>query len=244
MKLKRLFFAGGLSACLCIGSTGTMMAQDNVAKLGITSLAYTTVSLTYERVLGDHLGTQLTFQLMPGRALPGVGGVDGVSVFTDAKMSYFSLSPEFRYYPSDKGAPRGFYIGPFIKYSRFKIGASQSTTIYDDSGVGTFVELDVAFKVPRFGGGLIMGTQWLIADKFSIDWTWFGLGYAATTGKLQLESNIPGVTEGLENELEAVEDDLSVLGNASVTSSGDKVTLAVSRPLPMLKFGITFGWAF
>ena len=64
----------------------------------------------------------------------------------------FAVTPEFRYYLSEKSyAPTGFYVAPFLQYSE-----------YDDGS--------------ELGAGLVIGGQRLFKEKISVDW-YFGPSY-------------------------------------------------------------------
>lgn len=58
------------------------------------------------------------------------------------------------FYLSQTAAPEGVFVAPFVRY--------QSITIEDS-------DLDESGKLSGFGGGLIIGKQWVFKDKITLE---------------------------------------------------------------------------
>src|SRR5665647_982080 len=80
---------------------------------------------------------------------------------TDTKFSGFGITPEYRFYMSQKGAPKGFFAAPFIRYQNFKL----TSPSLDNQGA----IIDGSAKLSTFGGGVIIGFQGIIANHISIE---------------------------------------------------------------------------
>ncbi|MBX2896291.1 MAG: DUF3575 domain-containing protein [Cyclobacteriaceae bacterium] len=86
------------------------------------------------------------------------------------KFSGFGLTPEYRFYLSETEAPAGVYLAPFVRYQNFKL-TEEST-----ASKGTFT---------TFGGGLVIGKQWIFKEKISLD---IFLGPQYSSGNVKVTS--------------------------------------------------------
>ena len=141
-------------------TTGAVQAQSNVFKINILSPVVSTGSVFYERTIAEDKSLQL--------------GVfyTGFSV-GDTKFSGFGVTPEFRkYLSSSKQAPEGFYLAPFLRYQSFNLKTEYS----DWSGDSESTTAEATYNT--FGGGLLIGKQWVFKDLIVLD-TFFGPSYNA-----------------------------------------------------------------
>lgn len=76
----------------------------------------------------------------------------------ETKFEGLAITPEVRFYLNQK-AISGLYFGPFVKYQNF--------TVTDGSDKGTY---------SSFGGGALIGRQWVYQSKFVLD-LFFGPSY-------------------------------------------------------------------
>ncbi len=89
--------------------------------------------------------------------------------FDNLKLRGYGITPEFRYYASpNKGAMDGFYVAPFLRY--------QDYTLTEDGNEGKFTS---------FGGGLLIGNQWMLKGGLNID---LFIGPSLTTGTVKIKS--------------------------------------------------------
>jgi hypothetical protein len=149
--------------CLVLSGTATY-AQQNVIKINILAPIVKTFNVQYERALNDQSSLQLGFFY--------TGYSTG-----DSKFSGFGITPEYRFYLSETAAPQGVYIAPFVRY--------QSFTIEDDVA-------DAEADFTAFGGGVILGKQWIFKEKVALD---IFLGPAYYSGNVDVKS-------GNEDDLE------------------------------------------
>ncbi len=135
-----------LSLMLCLGLFGvnTVSAQkQNAIKLNPLALAFSNVSVSYERFFSE----KASFQIQGGYWLGGTIG--------DAKFSGFSTTPEVRFYVSDTESPKGFYLAPFGRY--------ESWSVVDKTDAN-----DKA-SISRIGGGAVAGYQFLFGKTVTMD---------------------------------------------------------------------------
>ncbi len=129
--------------------------KENVLKINILSPIVKTLNVQYERKLNATSSLQLGFFY---------------TGYTDSETSFsgFGITPEYRFYLSDTEAPEGVYIAPFLRYQDFSLTESTS------NGKAT---------LSTFGGGLILGKQWLFKEKIALD-IFIGPSYASGTPKI------------------------------------------------------------
>ena len=97
---------------------------------------------------------------------------------SDVTLRGYGLTPEFRYYVGKKEAMNGFYLGPFLRYQQFKLNDKQ----------------DNAGKLSTYGGGFLIGNQWIFSRKVTLD-AFIGPSYNHGDVKVtagQDEFNLPG----------------------------------------------------
>lgn len=116
-------------------------AQNNVFKLNIISPVVRTASVFYERTLNDESSLQLGFYY---------------SGYSDdeTKLRGFGITPEYRFYLTEKIAPDGVYMAPFLRYQYFDV----EDEITLDEGT-----------LSSFGGGVLIGRQWIFKERVSLD---------------------------------------------------------------------------
>ena len=142
-------------------TTGAVQAQNNIFKINILSPVVSTGSVFYERTIADDKSLQLGLFYT------------GFSV-GDTKFSGFGVTPEFRkYLSSSKQAPEGFYLAPFLRYQSFNLETEYSNDWSSDSRTTT---AEATYNT--FGGGLLIGKQWVFIDRIVLD-TFFGPSYNA-----------------------------------------------------------------
>ncbi len=144
-----------LVACF-IGVSGGLQAQ-NVVKINILSPIVKTINLSYERAINENGSFQLGFFY--------TGWSNDLT-----KFSGFGITPEYRFYLSDSPAPEGVYVAPFIRYQNFKLEDKE----FDDKA-----------DFSAFGGGVVIGKQWVFKDKITLD---IFLGPAYYSGKISGQS--------------------------------------------------------
>lgn len=238
----------------------SIKAQDNNIKLNLMSIPLGIIHPQYERVLTPRLSIQLGLGVSPNKKVPqfskdllqdfvqGQSDDDNseesiISLFNDLRYNTLLLTPEVRYYLSGKkGAPKGIYLGAFLRYSRHS-----GTSIYPHNrdSSGEIVDFDGIIKSTSFGGGINLGVQWIVKEKLSIDWTFIGLGLNKSTIDLLIESE--NMTPDDISEIKGEINDTYTGGdifNVKVSSGNDSVRAVYTGLLPILRFGLSLGYAF
>jgi hypothetical protein len=168
-----------LSAAILITATLQAQTKMNAVKTDLFSPVVRTGVLKYERVLNDAMSFQLGF-FYTGFKPSG----------STTEFSGFGITPEFRYYLSDKPAPDGFYLAPNVRYYKFTLKET------DTDSEGTLSNVSIALN---------LGYQVLLKNTVVID-IWLGPSYnfrslEATVGDFDTgpvgDANGFGVRSGL-----------------------------------------------
>ncbi|MEJ0056612.1 MAG: DUF3575 domain-containing protein [Bacteroidota bacterium] len=150
-------------AILFVCTTFSLNAQSNVIKINIFSPIVKTFNVQYEHKLSPTGSFQLGF-FYTGYSTSG----------TD--FSGFGITPEYRLYLSDTEAPKGVYLAPFVRY--------QSFNLTDGGNKGT---------LSLFGGGVIIGKQWLFKEKVALD---IFIGPSYSSGNVKVTSGSDNFSTG------------------------------------------------
>jgi hypothetical protein len=190
MEIRSNFFA----LMLFIFATTGLYAQKNVVKLNPLSLFILTGNGQYERVLHPNLSLSL--------------GAFGTGARFDllhlAKVGYsgWGLTPELRYYP--KGlAPNGFYVGAYFRAQFYRAYGSAAVNIRNPSTGETIGgRAEFLATVNGLGGGALIGYQFIIAKRVSID-LFLGLGgnSVKTATEITAQSSDGSIDESLRFRL-------------------------------------------
>ena len=216
----------------------------NVIKINVFALGLSNFSFQYERVLGQKYAVALGFSMMPSRNLPTLlSDLDSSKTLSKLKISDWSITPEFRWYPGTKqGAPHGFYLAPYLRYSNTDLTLPYEYTL---SGMGSRTD-NIEGNYTGFGGGLMMGAQWLIKQKFSIDWWILGGHYGSGSSSVSIAADYTSLSATQRAEVKAKLDKTELpVGkiNSSITDTGAKINID-KLPYFGLRGGLTIGYAF
>ncbi|MFN6946255.1 MAG: DUF3575 domain-containing protein [Cytophagaceae bacterium] len=241
--MKQILLFSAFIICLA----GTLKAQDdrpNVIKLNLPALGLQNFSFQYERGLTDKVSAVLGVSVMPGRSLPTIviDEADEDILVDNFRMSGFAITPEFRFYPgSNREAPRGFYLGGYVRYSNYAV-----TSLYPYEGE----TLDFRARWSGVGAGFSLGAQWYIGERVTIDWLILGVHAGASMPKMRLTGaeieriqNTPGDREALIADIESF--DLP-FGRVEANYDDSRTVSAKIMGIPFLglRSGLSVGIAF
>ena len=184
-KILSFVFAISMLSTLFV-SAGGGYEKKNIIKWNVAELAIPvihTFTLSYERALQDNLSINFNVcffnaSLDLNAASNNAGATSNSSV--SASQTTFGVTPELRFYPGDE-APHGFYVGPYITYKNFNFSADGKNS-NGETASGSL-------NFTAFGGGGMIGYQFIIGSVFVIDInTGFGY-YNIKSGDLVLNYN-------------------------------------------------------
>ena len=215
-------------------------SQKNVVNLGLGGLALGNVALNYERNLSDSRAVSLNTGFLIPRKLPSViydALIEEINIDADNKISGFFIMPEYRFYPTYKIAPEGFYIAPFIKFNYYTL---------DLRGDFNDVTADIKGKYTAIGGGVQFGMHWIIKERVSIDFYLAGPGLYYDNLSLRLESDDPDVDyDGFGGDVDADISGVPLIGEKTEIEIGDDYVDATSKFIfPGFRTGVSLGIVF
>ncbi len=166
---------------------GAAHAQTNALKVDIFQPIINTAALSFEHKLSEtssfQLGLSGTFGYKDGAYYSGYSG---------PSTSGFAITPEYRLYLSEKHAAlEGFYVAPFVRYQNLTLKDSYSYTDYDANGSPVSRTSNDEASLDTYGGGIVVGRQWIFKQRFSLD-TFLGPSYNSGTVKYKSTSNGSG----------------------------------------------------
>ena len=212
----------------------------NVFKLGLDNYLFARADLAYERRTFKRQSAQ--FEL--GIGFPVTIPTRFVASFTipDSQRTNFAINmkngrwqtwafvPEYRFYLTDD-APRGLYFAPYAKIKPRGFNLSGSYTRPDsidiNGGIINTVSANVQFKAGwnTYGGGFMLGYQFIINNRFSIDIAPLGLGLDWHNLYVDFQTSDPGINRYFEEWEQTVSEqirDIPVVGKRLRITSGER----------------------
>jgi hypothetical protein len=141
-----------------------------------------------------------------------------------------------RFYVGKKGALRGFYLGPFVNFSRYNADLLYE---YDD---GTTKNIPLSGNVNTLTGGLMIGAQWKLSQAISLDWWILGPNYGISRGDLSGRKTLtPSEQQSLRDEL----NDLDIpLTKFTYEVNGNGADIHFKGPWAGIRAGLCIGINF
>jgi hypothetical protein len=217
--------------------------RRNLVKVGMTSTVVNVVSLNYERVLNPDWSVALTVSYMLPLKPSGLFDLDleNITVSEDRTLSGYYITPEVKWFleKSDRRpAPRGLYLGAYLRYSDTRYEAELS----GENEGGSF-KTDLQIDLIEFGAGPALGYQFLaIKDRLVVDCVFFAPRWSLY--RLRVKADLQSDGE-LAGELgQAIEERLGLdLVDSSIDLSSTGTTV-VDRNSLGYRYGIKLGYAF
>jgi len=221
--------------------------RPNLLKAGVMSSVVSIVSLTYERVLHPDWSVALTVSYMlpkkPSSLLD--LNTDKITVSADRALTGIYFTPEVKWFleKSDKRpAPRGLYLGAYLRYSDTRYTASISGVGTGPNAGGT-VQTNLQIDLLEFGVGPSLGYQFLMfKDRLAVDAIFFAPRFVMY--KLKVEADLEGEGELYSDLAQAIEDKLG----REITSMDIELSRTGSTTIDRnslgYRYGIKLGYAF
>ena len=226
------------------------LLKKNVVKINLVSLVFKNASLQYERVVAPKMSFALGVSIMPKSGLPFAQSLkenfadndDAQRAIESTKLSNFSITPEYRFYVGKKGAPIGFYVAPYLRYSKMTFEQLYEFTASNNKVYKPLISGDIN----NIGGGVMLGSQWALGSNITLDWWIAGGHIGSSSGTLLGKADMSDMSEAdkkqLENDIEAVDIPLYDF-DATVRSNEVEVKLK-GGSAGIRAFGIALGFRF
>lgn len=242
MKQKRLF----LLICLFFCLHG--YSQLNVVRVDLSGLIIGKLQGSYEYAFSEKSSLGLSMYYMPNQGLQYLNliniKIDGDYIDNPIEMTEYNgigFTPEIKFYTSsERDAPRGFYIAPYMRYAAYGV-SSEFRYRNDDLSIA---HISIDGNSTSIGGGVAMGVQFVISDLIAIDWAIFALGGAS--GKTVVNVHEQDLQEDLYTMItEDFEDVERFYGSYTVENISDnEVKVTAKGLLPCIKMGLSIGIVF
>lgn len=238
--------------------------RKNGVKMNLSSLAFSNYSFSYERAIARKITLVGGFSILPeskagalplikkGIEIAEIGtetgddseGEEITDILDNANVSSNAITGEVRFYTGKKPGARGFYASIYGRYTTMNM----SHTYVYEADAGEEIDLPIVAKLNGFGGGVMLGAQWLIAKRVTFDWYIVGGHYGKLSGDLTGKADLSSLSQEDKADLEAEIEDLASNGdrkyiNATVNDNG--MFGKVNSPFGGVRgFGFNLGIAF
>lgn len=142
-----------LSMVILMSTAGFSQFADGAVKLNLFGLAVGQFQVGYEHALNENSSVQLSAGFI---SRTWDTGVDGFGA--EQKNTGFVIIPEYRIYVTE--GLKGVYGGAFARYRSVSI---------DYTFTGTGGDSTTEYSRTAVGGGLLLGYQFIVADKVLLD---------------------------------------------------------------------------
>ena len=223
-------------------------AKKNIVKLSLTSLAFRNIHLQYERVLNKRISVSLSFSTIFEGEIPLLGSVENTiddaesfEQIKDISLSYYSVTPEVRFYLGKKGFGKGFYLAPFYRNSKLTLDGVSFEYENDAGGTST---IKANGSISGNTVGLLIGSQFNLGKSVVLDWWIVGPHYGSGSGSLNGRNSQPFSSDernALQEELNDL--DLPLVDETTEVSAQD-IKVLFSGPWGGVRAGLSLGFRF
>ncbi|GAA4435444.1 hypothetical protein GCM10023188_27430 [Pontibacter saemangeumensis] len=237
-------------------TTSTEFFRKNIIKVNLSSFFLYNNSLSYERSMTRKITFVAGYRYMPQttgnsaylvqKAIDryGEGDEELEQDVNSTLVGNNTFTGEVRFYSGKHPGARGFYLSLYGRY--MNVSASVPSEYETDTRV---YPLTYEGKLKGFAAGAMIGAQWLIAKRVTLDWYILGGHY----GKLKV--NMPAVADlstmtseekrGLKEDIESINGDLNDKTDLEATVTDEGVSVKGTAPFVGLRgFGFSLGIAF
>ncbi|NDK55808.1 DUF3575 domain-containing protein [Pontibacter sp. BT213] len=207
----------------------TEVFRKNGVKMNLSSLAFSNYSFSYERAIARKITLVGGYSILPdskagdiplikkGIELAEIDsetgdnteGEDITEILDNANVSSNAITGEIRFYTGKKPGARGFYASLYGRYTTMNL----SHTYVYEADAGQDIDVPIVAKLNGFGGGVMLGAQWLIAKRVTFDWYIVGGHYGKLTGDLTGKTDLRALSQEEKADLEAEIEDIASNGD-------------------------------
>lgn len=153
------------------------------------------------------------------------------------------LAGEYRFYLKGN-APQGFYVAPYAKLGnrKFKLDGSYSNNNLNIDSVSAAAELKLF--TASLGGQI--GYQFIIRDKFTINWNIIGFGLNLNRIKGSFTANDNGVFDDFAADAQRFIETIPGLKNVDLVPDNISKTISAGGGFPFwgVRTGLSIGYMF
>lgn len=234
----------------------TEIFRKNIIKVNLSSFVLYNNSLSYERSLSRKITFVAGYRYMPETTATsaflaqeaidryGNGDKDFERDANSTIIGNNTFTGEVRFYSGKYAGARGFYLSLYGRY--MDVTASVPSVFETDT---RYYPLNYEGTLKGIAGGAMIGAQWLIAKRVTLDWYILGGHY----GKLKvdmpavadLSTMTPTEKNALEYDIESINVELSGLPAIEANATDQGVSVSGTAPyLGVRGLGFSLGIAF
>jgi hypothetical protein len=148
------------------------------------------------------------------------------------------ITPELRFYVGRHGALRGFYLAPYARISTYEV---EGPVMYQ-SGANQ-KEVYFTGKFSNTTGGLMLGSQFRLSNRFTLDWWIIGASIGSGNGDMVAAAQLTQLEQQqLRSTLASIEIPSTEI-KYDVNSSGATIT-TTGTMIGARGLGINIGFRF
>jgi Protein of unknown function (DUF3575) len=254
MQLKKLLMYVTVACSLLTGNTlfaqSAPAAKNNIIKFNLTNVALKNYGLQYEHIVNHNQSFGIGFGISPNVSLPFKqtlldqfgGDEDAKRAIETTTFNKITVTPEYRFYLGKKGAPTGFYIAPFARYTHMQI--EQDYAFTPSNNVPHIAHVKGQFD--GIGGGILLGAQWALSRSLTLDWFIVGPFAGSMNAKFHGTDDMSDMNAqdkaNLKGDIESVD---IPLWKVNATVGNNIVDAKLKGPFYGVRaFGINLGYRF
>lgn len=235
--------------------TETKPPGRNIFRTNLTSMAFRNYEFQYERMIARRTSLGVSYRTMPSGPIlfkdiilnsiddtGSPGDVDARQEVESIQMKNYAITPEVRFYAGKKGYGHGFYLSLFFRHASHTID-NISIDYNDNAGINQTV--DLTGTLTSNTGGLMIGSQWMIANRVAFDWWILGPHVGTAKGTLAGRSTQTMNTNdqnSLRTELTEAMSSLPYFVNNTINISSNSASVTLSGPWAGLRAGFSLGF--
>lgn len=241
MKKLSLLFA-------VLAIAASVQAQNGIVKLGLSNVFVKTINLEYEHLLNEQNSILAEIAIQIPRDVPQsyfdrieAFGTDNKVTFNSGTYNNFYVAAEYRFYTGGNG-PKGLYIAPYAKLGNQTFDISGNYQHSTNSAITAAAEVGL---LSLSVGGQV-GYQWLIQDRFTINWNIVGIGASFNRVKASFTANDNGVFDDFASEAQVFIDNIPGVKNIDLVPDNVNKTIkgAGAFPFGAARVSLSVGYMF
>lgn len=226
-----------------VKSKTDQISYPNIIKINTLALAFSNVSLIYERGIIPRVSVGIGFGYKYRGGVPSLLDIEN-SVISAAfdDVTGFTISPEAKYYlrACDTDKLEGLYAGVYFRYSNYNSGADFE--YMSESNQQETYRSDI--RMNEYGVGIQLGYQMIIKERFSLDLLF--IGPRLSKYELGYEFDSPPSEQFLNDLSESLNDVVERFGfdyEVDINNEGN-AKANTSFSFASVRFGLSLGYAF
>lgn len=200
--------------------------RKNAVKINISSLALNNYNFNYERSLTRKISLVAGYRYMPVTSLNSLPVTSPITdrFFQDdseigndlsaISTGNQSITGEVRFYGGKHAGARGFYLSLYGRQLSMDVNY-----LMDYDTQTRAYQLPIKSNLKGFGGGLMIGAQWLIAKRVTFDWYILGAHYGNLKGDANILADLSSMSEQEKIDLQEELESLIEFGNTRYISA-------------------------